>query len=119
MTIRQMLVISASAFSLLTLPCNAGPCSQDINRVQTDIDAKLKAIVAAGPSEKQGTGAQMHRQPTPRLIAEAESKTGDLPQSTIEKVKDAMDRARKADAAGDLPTCEGALSDVRRIISAK
>jgi hypothetical protein len=119
MTIRQLLVISASAFSLLTLPCDAGPCSQDISRFQTDIDAKLNALATAGPSEKQGVGAQMHRQPTPRSIAVAESKTGDLPQSAIEKVKDAMDRARKADAAGDQPTCESALSDVQRIISAK
>jgi len=119
MIIHQSLVISASAFFLVTLPCEAGPCSQDITRMQTNIDTKLNALAAAGPSEKQGAAAQMHRQPTPRSIARAESKTGDLPPTAIEKVTDAMDRARKADAAGDKAACESALDDAGRLISAK
>ena len=119
MTIGQLLVISASAFFLPMLPCEAGPCLQDINRVQTEIDAQLNALATAGPSEKQGAAAQMHRQPTPRSIADAESKTGALPPSIIEKVTEAMDRARKADAAGDEAACESALNDAGRLISAK
>src|SRR5262245_38359489 len=62
MTIRQLMV-SASAFFLLTLPCEAGPCSQDISRMRTAIDAKLNALASTGPSETQGIGAQLHRQP--------------------------------------------------------
>src|SRR5262245_58542226 len=117
MTIRQSLVISTSVFFLLTLPCEPGPCSQGINRMRADIDAKLNALAAAGPSEKQGIGAQLHRQPTPHSIAEAQSKTGALPPSTIEKVTDAMDRARKADAAGDKGACESALNEAGKLIS--
>jgi hypothetical protein len=119
MAIRRLLVVSASTLALLTLPCEAGPCSKDIERMQVDIDVKLNALAAAGPSEKQSVDAQMHRQPTPRSFAEAESKVGDLPPSAIEKVKDAMDRARKADAAGDKTACESALHDAGRLISAK
>jgi len=119
MTVGRLVVIGASAFFLLTLLCRAGPCSDDISRMRADIDAKLNALAAAGPSEKQGVGAQLHRQPTPHIIAEAQSKTGALQPSTIEKVTDAMDRARKADAAGDKAACESALNDAQKLISAK
>ena len=118
MTIRHLLVISASAFFLVTLPCKAGPCSEDISRMRTAIDAKLNALAAAGSSETQGIGAQLHRQPTPHSIAEAQSKSGALSPTTIEKVTDAMDRARKADAAGDKVACEDALNDAKKLISA-
>jgi hypothetical protein len=87
--------------------------------VRADIDAKLNTLSAAGSSEKQGVGAQMHRQPTPHSIAEAESKTGSLTPSIIQKITDAMDRARKADAAGDKAACESALNDAEGLISAK
>ena len=80
----------------------------------TAIDAKLKARTAAGPSEKQSTGAQLHRQPTPRSIAEA---TDALSPTTTKRVTKAMDRARKADAAGDKAACESALKDAGRLIS--
>jgi hypothetical protein len=116
---RQLSVISALVFFLLTLPCEAGPCSQGINRVLTDIDVKLNALAAAGPSEQQGIGAQLHRQPTPRSMAEAESKADNLPAGIIEKVRDAMERARKADAAGDKDACESALNDAEKLLSAK
>ena len=78
MTVSQLLVIGPFALSLLALPCQAGPCSQDIERIQVLIDAKLNAIAAAGPAADQSTAAQMHRQPTPRSMAQAESKLGEL-----------------------------------------
>ncbi len=117
MSLRQLLLISASAFFILTLPCEAGPCSNDIERMQMDIDARLNALAAAGPTEKQGIGAQIHRQPTPLSVAEAESEVGSLSPSLIEQVKGAMNRARKADAAGEKSACESALNDVDRMIS--
>jgi len=116
MAIRQLLVISPFALSLLALPCQAGPCSKDIERVQSLIDAKLNAIAAAGPSAGQSVEAQMHRQPTPRSMVEAERKLGELSPSTIEKVRDAIARARNADAAGDEAACQRALDEVQREI---
>jgi len=118
MTIGQLLVTSVSGFFLVTLPCEAGPCSEDITRMQTNIDTKLKAEAAAEPSQKQGAGAQLHRQPTPLSMAEAEGK-GAVSASTIKNVRGAMDRARKADAAGDKAACASALDDAGRLISAK
>jgi hypothetical protein len=119
MTIGQLAMISVSAFFLVTVPCKAGPCSEDISRMRTAIDAKLNALAAAGPSETQGIGPQLHHQPTPHSIADAQTKTGALSPTIIEKVIDAMDRARKADAAGDKAACESALDDAGRLISAK
>ncbi len=116
MTIRQYLVMSTATLCLLTLPCQAGPCSKDIERMQVAIDAKLNAIAAAGPSANQDVGAQMHRQPTPRSMANAEIKLGEMSPSTAQKVKEAMTRAHKADSEGDKAACEKALADVQREI---
>lgn len=116
MTIRQLLVISTSTLFLLTLPCQAGPCSKDVARTQAIVDAKLELLAAAGPSASQGTGAQLHRQPTPRSMAETEIKLGALSPAVLEKIEDAMARARKADIAGDTNACEQALSEVLRAI---
>jgi hypothetical protein len=113
MTVRRLLVISPLALSLLTLPCQAGPCSKDIERIQVLIDTKLNAVAAAGPTTHQSSEAQMHHQPTPRSMAEAESKLGELSPSTIAKVKEAMTRAHKADLADDADGCKRALADVQ------
>ena len=116
MTIWQLLMISTSTLSLLTVPCEAGPCSKDIERMELNINAKLDALAAAGPGESQSIGAQMHRQPTPSSMGEAESKLGEVSSSTVKQVKDAMARARSADIAGDKSACEQALADVQRAI---
>jgi hypothetical protein len=116
MTIRQRLAISTSTLFLLTLPCQAGPCSADIERIQANVSAKLHALAALGPNTSQSTDAQLHRQPTPRSMAETEMKLGELPPGTVETVKDAMDRARKADIANGKSACEQALADVQRVI---
>jgi len=116
MTVRQLLVVGASIFAV-SLPAYAGPCSKDIERVQLKLDARLNALAAAGPSAKQSVGAQLHRQPTPRSMADAEHRLGEVSSSAMEKVGDAMARARKADAAGDDSACQRALADVEQAIA--
>ncbi len=113
----QLLVISTTSFLLLALPCQAGPCSKDIERTEASIRDKVEAIAAAGPDAGESTSAKMHRQPSPRSMAEAEIKLGTLSPAAVEKVKDAIARARKADTAGDKDACEQALADVQRVIS--
>jgi hypothetical protein len=97
-----------------TPACFAGPCSPQIDAMQAKIDARLAAAAAAGPSGKETTAATMDRQPTPKSIAEAEVKLGDISAQTVQAVGDAMARARKADLAGDKAGCEQALSDVKK-----
>jgi len=116
MSAHRMLILSASMLCLLTLPCQAGPCSKDIDSMQARIDAHLGKTAAAGPSARQSVEAQMHRQPTPGSMASAERKLGELSPETIVKVNAAMDRAQKADAAGDQTGCRQALDEVARLI---
>jgi hypothetical protein len=111
----RLLIVSASLF-LPALPCLAGPCTKDIESMRIRIEDRLNATAAAGPTAKQSTGAQMHRQPTPGSIANAERKLGELSPGTIVTVKEAMDRAQKADAAGDDSGCRKILEQIARSI---
>jgi hypothetical protein len=85
--------------------------------MQMNIASKLSSIAAAGPAVDQTVGAQMHRQPTPDSVATRESALGEVSASKIEEVKNAMARARQADAAGDKTLCERALNDVQRALT--
>jgi hypothetical protein len=116
MTIRHLVLIGAAVLLLSTLPGRAGPCTKDIEATQAKIEARLNALAAAGPSAEQSVGAQLHRQPTPGSIANAERKLGDLSPETIVKVNAAMDRAQKADNAGDERGCRQALAEVAHLI---
>lgn len=84
--------------------------------MQARIEARLHALAAAGPSAKQSVEAQRHRQPTPGSMASAERQLGELSPSAIVKVNAAMDRAQKADAAGDAAACKQALAEVEQAI---
>jgi hypothetical protein len=117
MTIRRLLVISTLTFSLLAPPCQAGSCAHDIADMQLSIDARLHAIAAAGPVAGESIEAKMHRQPTLGSMATAESKLGEVSARTVEELKDAMARARKAEIAGDKRACEQAFADAQRALS--
>jgi hypothetical protein len=116
MTMRQLLVASTSILSLAALPCQAGPCTDDIDRTISHLDARLAAKVAAGPTAKQSTKAQLHHQPTPGSKIEAAIELGDLSPETVENVRAALNRARQADKAGDKAACDQALADVHKAI---
>jgi len=117
MSVPHLALIGAAGLLLSVLPAQAGPCTKDIVSMQARIDAHLGKAAAAGPTADQSVGAQMHRQPTPNSIANAERKLGDLSPTTIVKVNAAMDRAQKADVAGDEKGCRQALAEVARIIA--
>lgn len=116
MTALRVLIFGAIAFGTSISASYAGPCSDEIGNMQARIDAKLRAIVAAGPTARQGVSAGMHVQPTPRSIAAAEERLGQASPQTVEAVKQAMLRARAADSAGDKNACEQALADAQRAI---
>lgn len=114
MTAPRLLVFSAIAF-IASEASYAGPCTDDIDKMQARIDAKLQAKAAAGPTGRQ-VGASTHVQPTPRSIAAAEEKLGEVSAETIATVRQAILRARAADSAGDKNACEQALAEVQRAI---
>jgi hypothetical protein len=115
MTLRVGL-FGGAAFILTGSAANAGPCTDAVDAMQARIDAVLEAKAAAGPTGKEGVPAGMGVQPTPRSIAAAEEKLGDVSPQTVAAVAQGMASARTADAAGDKPACDKALADVARVI---
>ena len=96
----------------------AGPCTDDITRVEARISERLDAIAATGPNGVQDANAfGKHLQPTQRSIATAEEELGEMSQEQVAAIRSAMDRARAADAAGDKSACEQALGEVERDLS--
>ena len=84
--------------------------------MQARIDAKVEAIAAAGPFMGEGAFAGMSDQPTPRSIAAAEARRGEISWQTVDAVHQDMTRARAADSAGDRAACRTALAAVRHAI---
>jgi hypothetical protein len=111
-TMRLLVLIAAFAASMS--PGFAGPCSRAVDRMQARIDARLEAAAGSGPTAPVSSGAYLHHQPTPRSLAAAESRLGEVSPQTIEAVRAAMVRAREADRAGDKRACTRALSNARR-----
>ena len=95
---------------------HAGPCSGAIDAMQARVDAKLEANAAAGPMAKQGTAAGMSVQPTPRSIAAAEEKLGEISSQKVAAIRQGMTRARAADAKGNNDACKKALANVQRAL---
>jgi hypothetical protein len=96
-------------------PGFAGPCTDEISRMEGRIHALLEAGARPGVSAPESSAARLHHQPTPGSIAGAESALGSAPAQTTEVVK-AMVTAREADARGDQSACEEALSEVKRLL---
>ena len=80
------------------------------------MNQRLDAAAARGKTEHQSVGAQLHHQPTPGSIAQAEGLAGDLSEADVRTVVADLAKARDADQAGDRAGCEKALADVRRIL---
>ena len=112
----QRIALSGAAFLASVSASYAGPCSADIDAMQRRVDANLEAKAAAGPTGKEGVAAGMSDQPTPRSIAKAEEKLGDISAGTVDATRQAMARARAADSAGDKSACEQALAEVKGLI---
>jgi hypothetical protein len=93
------------------MAAQAGPCSDQISQVVRAIQkaqAKSKPGGAGDPSAPQSVDAQLHHQPTPGSVQSAErmaTTDGDA----------ALERARKADAAGDAAACSRALAEAKAI----
>jgi hypothetical protein len=116
MTIRRLTVLSAVTLATSTMAGYAGPCLPEIERMQARIDARVEALARAAPSAPESSDARLHRQPTPGSIAAAESGLGEISPQRVKAVREAMARARAADRAGNLATCEQALAQVQRTV---
>ena len=115
MSIRHSGVLAAAALALSIVTSHAGPCSLEIDRMQSRVDAMIAATAAAGPSARESTAATMHGQPTPNSIASAEEGLGE--GARARRALGAMAQAREADRADDKTGCQRALADVQRAIA--
>ncbi|WP_201832181.1 hypothetical protein [Microvirga zambiensis] len=109
-------VLAGGAFLLICSvgPALAGPCTQDIVRIQSQVDAKIDAIAGAGRTGTESVGAQLHRQPTPGSLATAEQRLGE--GRSMDTAIAALARARAADDAGNKPACDQALAEAQQAI---
>jgi hypothetical protein len=101
-------VLAASAALLGNMGgAQSGPCSKQIAQLEQQVGA-AKPGPQSGPTAPQSLGAQLHHQPTPSSVGQAEhtaNKDGDA----------ALERAKQADASGDAAACNQALVDARRL----
>jgi hypothetical protein len=119
MTACRSLGFSVVLLTLSMQTAHAGPCDSQIKDMQSRIDNLLWTAAANGPSATETRGALTHRQPTQQSVAAAEQALGDVSAETVERFKQAMSRARAADAAGDEKACSAALAEVQQTYDAE
>jgi hypothetical protein len=98
----RLMVWSAVVFAASLSVARAASCSDDIDRMQARIDARVEAIAAAGPFVTPGIFAGSV-QPTPFGMATVEERMGEVSGNKVDAVRDAMARARAASVAGTTP----------------
>ena len=113
MIIQRLTMLSMLALAASVSVGSAGPCLQEIDGLQSQVDAKLEALARSGPSAAESSAALQHRQPTPGSIAAAESKLGEISSGVLAA---AMARAREADQTGDGSACQRAVAEVQRLL---
>lgn len=105
-----MALITVALLNVATL-AHAGPCTAQIAQLEQQV-AQLQTAAAPGgagqPTAPQSVGAQLHHQPTPSSVQGAENKANADADAALE-------RARKADAAGDANACTQALQEAKRL----
>ena len=123
--IQQLTLLSAAALALSTVPSIAGACSQGIDQMQAQINARLMAPDNTGRVAPESSAATMHAQPAPDMeeerlgdaaMAAAEAELGEVSSRAVQTVAAAMARARAADLAGDQSGCKHALADAQRAL---
>jgi hypothetical protein len=95
------------AFLVTGVNAQAGPCTARIAEIERFVQSSATGP-DTGPSGPQSVGAQLHHQPTPGSVEGAEHR------ARADGLA-ALDRARKADAAGDAAACAKAIEEAKLI----
>ncbi len=103
----QTMLLAALACIGGATAAHAGPCTTQIAEVERYL-ARIKPGPKSGPTAPQSIEAQLHHQPTPSSVEAAETKARADADA-------ALDRARKADAAGDARACTNALDEAKML----
>jgi type IV secretory pathway VirJ component len=89
----------------------AGPCTSQIAATEQQINQSAAVSPPGGagtPSADQAIGAQLHHQPTPSAVENAEHQANAQGEAALEQ-------ARKADASGNADACTEALREARHL----
>jgi hypothetical protein len=84
----------------------SGPCTSQIEQLERQIGS-APSSAKRGPTAPQSIDAQLHRQPTPETVHNAERKT------TTDAAA-ALQRARQADSDDNPAACAKALDEAKR-----
>lgn len=88
---------------------DAGPCSEEIVRLEKVADQN-KVEAFEGPSERQTVGAQLHHQPTPGSVAEAQTKA-------VDKVDALLKRAKSLDSEDKEADCMSQINEAKLLLN--
>src|SRR5260370_39127892 len=103
MRIQRLCIPVTAAITFSIVPSFAGPCSSEIDRLQSGVDALIAATAVGGPAGRESKAAMTHRQPAPSSIAAAEARLKE--GASAERAKASMGRVAAADRAGQTTTC--------------
>jgi hypothetical protein len=101
------LLIATTALSLVSGgPAHSGPCASQIAQLEQHI-RRVASSAKSGPTAAQSVAAQLHHQPTPETVQNAERKADADADAAIQ-------RARQADSDGNPVACSEALGQAKR-----
>lgn len=101
----KTLITVALVTGLAPAVAYAGPCGEEVTQFEQKVKLEGRKP-SAGPTIRQTTAAQLHRQPTPETVKEGEERA----QTDFIVV---LARARAADANGDQSACQKALGEAK------
>jgi hypothetical protein len=101
------LLVATTAAALLcgSAVAHSGPCTPQIEQLERQI-GQASSGIQSGPTAPQSIEAQLHHQPTPAKVREAEHRA-------IANAVAVLQRARQADSEGSLVACTEALTDAK------
>jgi hypothetical protein len=102
------LVVSLAATAVMLAGIDAarsGPCAEEIALLERQVAASVPGP-QSGPTGGQTVGAQLHHQPTPGSVEQAE-------RVANKDADEALAHAKQADSAGNAADCSAALKRAR------
>lgn len=97
-------LFAAAVLGLGPATAHAGPCSNDIAAFENAARESARNV-DAGPMARQTVGSQLHHQPTPGSVAEAQARADQAFDSVLA-------RAKSLDQQND-PACAKALDEAK------
>jgi hypothetical protein len=86
---------------------HSGPCTAQIAALEQQVRGSPPGP-KSGPTFSQTLGAQLHHQPTPEDVEQAQ-------RIGRKQAAAALEAARRADAAGNASACDAALTEAKRL----